>query len=134
MAASFPQPQLSQQQHPPFPNARPDQGPALPQVSRERFQALLQRAQQLRASGYTPQTSSELDKIYKVMQAFQAQQQSAYCSSFLVLVVFPLFKPHAFLSICPIFAPSLSAVLPLRAPKASGLYHYAFLPLTTPPV
>ncbi|KAL6305657.1 SNF2 family N-terminal domain-containing protein [Sparassis latifolia] len=50
--------------------------PAFPNVSRERFQALVQRAQALRASGHTPETSPELDKIYKFMHAFQQQQQS----------------------------------------------------------
>ncbi|KAI0932898.1 hypothetical protein AcW1_000117 [Taiwanofungus camphoratus] len=65
------QTQISQSQ--PFLNN--NRQPAIPNITRERFQALVQRAHFLRAQGFTPENSQELDKIYKFLHAFQQQSQ-----------------------------------------------------------
>ncbi|KAK7688161.1 hypothetical protein QCA50_008531 [Cerrena zonata] len=53
------------------PNAR--QGPT-PQITREKLQALITRANAMRQNGLTPETSPELDKIVKFLHMCSQQQ------------------------------------------------------------
>ncbi|RPD70775.1 hypothetical protein L226DRAFT_615902 [Lentinus tigrinus ALCF2SS1-7] len=62
--------------HPQFSNAPAQQHPNMNSLDvRSRMQQLIQRANMLRASGATPQTSDELAKIYRIITEFQRQQK-----------------------------------------------------------
>ncbi|OBZ80022.1 hypothetical protein A0H81_00160 [Grifola frondosa] len=71
-----PNPHQISQQHP-FPNvaANGRQPIPPPNVTRDRIQACVQRAHFLRNNGLTPETSPELDRIYKFLHAFQQSQK-----------------------------------------------------------
>ncbi|KAL4254551.1 Swr1 complex component [Abortiporus biennis] len=63
------QTQMQQQMH------NPRQQPPLPTLTRERVQALVQRANILRANGFTAETNPELAKIINFLQTCSQQQQ-----------------------------------------------------------
>ncbi|OCH84720.1 hypothetical protein OBBRIDRAFT_798846 [Obba rivulosa] len=67
-------------------------GPALPQVSSDRFKALLGHSSFAQMA--LPADMIRARQDHEAMQAFQAQRQSAYCSSFLLKIIFSTSKSH----------------------------------------